>query len=474
MKYLVLLLCYIIWQTNSNTYFAEESEIVDLRCILVHATHYTENGRTYKRVDTYYEARCKEDEYCFDINSRYRKNHQGDIHYLYICLKKHRLLDTGEKCIKNIYPDGIYEESDICLEGSCINNICQKNIVCNSSNWYCGPKQRCDFSSNKCEKLKGENESCSDSDECDIGLICADRGNTFMIIKTCIKIGSLKGNEICKDREACKSGEVYAQKCVEPDIKNNINHRLFAKYLEKFYKNLEEVKNNKRYAPFGVLRYTLNNKEIADQYLIYQYKNFLLEHKIIDEKGVIDEKVRWKINCIYSDFASSYIIQTEPYEKEKGQNNSINEEKENEENVKKEEEENEEEIEEDKEMKVKEEEKVDEKKEMKLKEEEEEKVKKEEIEEEKEKKVKEEVEEDNQSDSEESKKENEERKSNFDDSLDNGKKGYYESKNDKLGNKTKENDANENISSNKGQSINNSKFHLYIYKIILFIIILFY
>ena len=128
--------------------------------------------------------------------------------------------------------------------------------------------------------------------------------------------------------------EVYAQKCVEPDVKNNIDHRFFANYLEKFYKYLEEAKNNKRYAPAGYLRYTLNNKELADQFLIYRFKNILLEHKIIDEKGIIDEKVRWKINCLYSDYASNYLIPTDPYEEEKEQNKSTNEEMEKEEEIK--------------------------------------------------------------------------------------------------------------------------------------------
>ena len=266
MKYFALLLFYIS-QINSNIYFVEEDKILDLRCKLIRTVEYKEKYWTAKRKDEYYETRCKEDEYCFDVNSRYRRNYQGDIYYLHYCIKKHRLLATGEKCIKNIYPNGIYSEVDSCLEGSCINNTCQKYIDC--VDMYCGPKQRCDYSSNKCVKLKGENESCYDSKECDIGLICADRGHTFKEIKTCIKIGSLGGKEICKDEDACKSGEVYAQKCVEPDVKNNIDHRFFANYLEKFYKYLEEAKNNKRYAPAGYLRYTPNNKEVADQFLIY-------------------------------------------------------------------------------------------------------------------------------------------------------------------------------------------------------------
>ena len=425
MKYLALLLFYIS-QINSDIYFIEENKILDERCKLIRTVEYQEKYWTAKRKDEYYETRCKEDEYCFDVNSRYRKNYQGEIYYLYYCLKKHRLLDTGEKCIKNIYPNGLYPEVDSCLEGSCINNICQKNIDCVDG--YCGSKQRCDYSSNKCVKLKGENESCYDSSECDIGLICADRGNTFKEIKTCIKIDSLGGKEICKDEDACKSGEVYAQKCVEPDVKNNIDHRFFANYLEKFYKYLEEAKNNKRYAPAGYLRYTLNNKEVADQFLIYRFKNILLEHKIIDEKGIIDEKVRWKINCLYSDYASNYLIPTDPYEEEKEQNKATNEEM-----VKEEE--------------IKEKEKLEEKDKGKEKE---------------------------SQDSEESKKENEKSNDSSGNSLDNGKKGSdeFEIENDKLDNKTKKTEINENKSNSNNQKNNNSKNHLN--KIILFIIILLY
>ena len=78
MKYLALLLFYIS-QINSDIYFVEENKILDERCKLIRTVEYKEKYWTAKRKDEYYETRCKEDEYCFDVNSRYRKNYQGEI-----------------------------------------------------------------------------------------------------------------------------------------------------------------------------------------------------------------------------------------------------------------------------------------------------------------------------------------------------------------------------------------------------------